>query len=175
MKEKQAVQNSENAQMLALDLQQKEQIDSKINYYKTMLKAYEDLAEVISKKVLFFDSIELSQKSLDDIYEKNKLILEKLEIENTIFNKKQFFEMWLKRSADYEQKFAMITAECNEKFDEVEAQAKEIALGNIRLKSYMDKYDKEENKEQRIKNEYYLLLKYEITKLTGKGKFEIVK
>ena len=53
MKEKQAVQNSENAQMLALDLQQKEQIDNKINYYKTMLKAYQDLAEVISKKVLF--------------------------------------------------------------------------------------------------------------------------
>lgn len=190
MKEKQAVQNSENAQMLALDLQQKEQIDSKINYYKTMLKAYQDLAEVINKKVLFIDSIELSQKSLDDVYEKNKLILEKLEIENTIFNKKQFFEMWLKRSADYEQKFAIINAECNEKFDEVEAQAKEIALGNIRLKSYMDKYDKEEHLEdknkdrgfddflsyrQRIKVEYYLLLKYEITKLTGKGKFEVVK
>ncbi len=175
MKEKQAVQNSENAKMLALDLKDKEQIDLKINFFKTMLKAYEDLAEVIDKKVLFIDSIELSQKSLDDIYEKNKLILEKLEIQSSSFNKKQFFEMWLKRSADYQQKFAMITAECNEKFDEVEAQAKEIALGNIKLKSYMDKYDKEENKEQRIKNEYYLLLKYEITKLTGKGKFEVVK
>ena len=85
MKEKQAVQNSENAQMLALDLQQKEQIDSKINFYKTMLKAYEDLAEVINKKVLFIDSIELSQRSLDDVYEKNKLILEKLEIERYFY------------------------------------------------------------------------------------------
>lgn len=171
----QNVKNSENAQSLALDLQQKEQIDNKINYYKTMLKAYEDLAEVISKKILHIESIELNQKTLDDIYEKNKLILEKLEIENTIFNKKQFFEMWLKRSSEYEQKFAMITAECNEKFDEVEAEAKEIALTNIKLKSYMDKYEAEENKDQRIKNEYYLLLKYEITKITGKGKFEVAK
>lgn len=172
---KQAVKNSENAQALALDLQQKEQIDNKVNHYKTMLKAYEDLAEVISKKILHIESIELSQKTLDDIYEKNKLILEKLEIENTIFNKKQFFEMWLKRSAEYEQKFALITEECNEKFDEVEAEAKEIALTNIKLKSYMEKYDAEENKDQRIKNEYYLLLKYEITKITGKGKFEVAK
>ena len=172
---KQAVKNSENAQALALDLQQKEQIDNKINHYKTMLKAYEDLAEVISKKILHYDSIELSQKTLDDIYQKNKLILEKLEIENTIFNKKQFFEMWLKRSSEYEQKFAMITKECEEKFDETEAEAKELALTNIKLKSYMEKYDKEENKDQRIKNEYYLLLKYEITKIKGKGKFEIAK
>ena len=56
MKEKQAVQNSENAKMLALDLKDKEQIDLKINFFKTMLKAYEDLAEVIDKKVLFIDS-----------------------------------------------------------------------------------------------------------------------
>lgn len=163
----QVKKNSEEATALSLDLQQKEEIDQKVNYYKGIIKAYAELSSAIDKKI---ESIGESTIP-SDIYEKSKLTIEKLEADNSIAEKKKFFEMWLKRSAEYDKKFAIITEECNAKFDEVEAQARAIAEKNIKLKSYMTKYDLEEDKNQKIKNEYYLLLKYEITKITGKGKF----
>jgi len=164
--EKQAKQSAKEATMVSLDLQQGEEIELKKEHYKSILKGYGDLIDAIEKKI---NRIKISPSSIfnkgDRDYRVSKLVIEKLEAENTIFEKKKFFEMWLKRSVEYAEKFAKITQECNEKFDETETQAKEIALKDIRLKSYMAKYDAEPNKNQKIKNEYYLLLKYEISKV----------
>jgi len=163
--EKQAKQSAKEATMVSLDLQQGEEIELKKEHYKSILKGYSDLIDAIDKKIELMDSIVGEQNNTDIAYNKAKLVIEKLEAENVIFEKKKFFEMWLQRSIEYAEKFAKVTFECNEKFDEAEAKAKEIALKDIRLKSYMAKYDAEENKNQKIKNEYYLLLKYEIGKV----------
>jgi len=147
----------QNAQALSLNLSQKDEIDQKLNYYKSIIKAYSDLIDAIDKKV----------EAETDEYTKNKLILEKLETENRIESQKGFFEMWLTRSRDYDAKFAMISNECNEKFDETYAKFKEIAESNIILKSFVAKYDAEPEKTQRIKNEFYALIKYEVMKATN--------
>jgi hypothetical protein len=175
----QSKKNAEDAKMLSLDLQQGVEIEQKIEHYKTILKAYGELVNAIDGKI---EKLSLSIGdnppaivNADVNYEISKLTIEKLDAENTILDKKKFFEMWLKRSAEYEKKFATITKECEENFEQVESEAKEIAKGNIKLQSYMGKYEAEENKTQKLKNEYYLLLKYEVTKISGKGKFEMAK
>ena len=175
----QSKKNAEDAKVLSLDLQQGVEIEQKIEYYKSILKAHEQLINAIDGKI---EKISLSIGDnppsivyADEHYEISKLTIEKLEAENTMFDKKKFFEMWLKRSSEYENKFAAITKDCEDNFDKVESEAKEIAKGNIKLQSYMGKYEAEENKTQKLKNEYYLLLKYEVTKISGKGKFEMAK
>lgn len=160
--------NAEDAKMIVLDLKQKDEIDQKVNYYKSLIQTYSDLSEAITK--------EIEVKTIDkmhSLYDVCKLKLELLEIDNIIFEKKKFFEMWLERSAEYDKKFALITKEREEKFSEVEAEARVLAETNIMLKSFMTKFDAEENKTDRMKNEYYLLLKYEVGKLTKKGSFAV--
>lgn len=171
--------NSNDAKALSLDLQQKEEIDTKLGYYKSVLKAHADLCSAIDAKIAIleksgggiFSGIEKSEEFIK--YEIAKLRIEKCEAENTINEKKQFFEMWLGRSVEYDKTFAILTEECNRNFAQVEAEAQKLAEGNIKLRSFITKYglEKEENKTQKMKNEYFLLLKYEITKITGKGKF----
>ena len=166
--------NSEDAKMISLDLQQKTEIDQKVNYYKSILKAYDDLSNSIDKKIERLNQSlgeDVNAQGADGLYERSKLMIEKLEANNSLYEKKKFFEMWLQRSSDYDKKFALLNKECEEKFDEVEAEAKAIALTNIDLQSKMNKYDLEPNKDVKMKTEYYLLLKYEVGKITGKGKF----
>lgn len=146
----------QNAQALSLNLSQKDEIDQKVDYYKSLIQTYANLANAIEEKV----------KTETDEYTKNKLIIEKLETENRIFSMKGFFEMWLERSRDYDAKFAMITKEVNEKFDETYTQFKEIAKHHLVLKSFVDKYEAEPDKTQRIKNEFYALIKFEVMKAT---------
>ena len=150
-------QNVQNAQALSINLSQKDEIDQKVDYYKSLITTYSNLGTAIENKIL----VEA------DEYTKNKLIIEKLETENRIFSMKGFFEMWLERSRDYDSKFAMITKEVNEKFDETYVKFKEIAQNHIILKSFVDKYEAEPDKSQRIKNEFYALIKFEVMKSTG--------
>jgi hypothetical protein len=152
----QGKQNQQNAQALSLNLSQKDEIDQKCNYYKSIIKTYSDLCDAIDKKI----------EKTDDDYEKCKLIIEKLDVEDRIFSMKGFFEMWLQRSNDYDKKFAMITQECNDKFDETYAKFKELAKTNIILTSFVQKYEAEPDKNQRIKNEFYALIKFEVMKAT---------
>lgn len=166
--------NAEDAKAISLDLKDGTEINQKMEYYKSILKAYEDLSNSIANKIAFINEklgADAEGQGADGLYEKSKLTIEKLEVDNTIYEKKKFFEHWLSRSAEYGKKFAIITKECEGKFEEVEAEARVIAEGNIKLKSYMTKWDAEENKDQKMKNEYYLLLKYEVGKIIGKGKF----
>jgi hypothetical protein len=160
-------QNAQNAQALSINLSQKDEIDQKLNYYKSIIKTFADLSEAIDKKLETFTAED--DKNPDKVIEKSRFILEALDIDNRIFSMKGFLEMWLARSADYDKKFAMITAEVNEKFAEVEAKAKHLAKVNIMLLSAMTQYDNlpESEKTQRIKNEYYALIKYEVMKAEG--------
>ena len=89
-------QNAQNAQALALNLSQKDEIDQKVEYYKSLITTYSDLIESIDEKL----------KTETDEYTKNKLIIEKIETENNIVSKKGFFEMWLARSKDWDSKSA---------------------------------------------------------------------
>jgi hypothetical protein len=41
----------QNAQALSLNLSQKDEIDQKVNYYKSIIKTYADLANAIDEKV----------------------------------------------------------------------------------------------------------------------------
>lgn len=154
--------NRQNAQELALNLSQKDEIDQKCDYYKSLIKTYANLVDAIEKKI---------EKTEDD-YEKCKLEIEKLDVEDRIFSMKGFFEMWLQRSNEYDKKFAMITKECNEKFDEIESKAKELSNKNPILKMAMDNYNATEEKTQRLKNEYYAMLKFEVIKANPHMKLE---
>lgn len=173
MKNADTKRNAEDAKMISLDLQQGTEINQKVEYYKSILKAYNDLSNAIDKKIEILNvklGADESSQGADGLYERSKLTIEKLEADNSLYEKKKFFEHWLGRSAEYEKKFALITKECEEKFEEVQAEARVYAEGNIKLKSYMTKYDAEQTPDQKMKNEYYLLLKYEVSKITGKGK-----
>ena len=174
MKNADIKRNAEDAKIISLDLQQGTEINQKVEYYKSILKAYNDLSNSISGKIerikSGYESVEIYEQDVKVVYEVSKLTIEKLEADNSLYEKKKFFEHWLGRSAEYEKKFALITKECEEKFVEVEAEARVYAEGNIKLKSYMTKYDAEQTPDQKMKNEYYLLLKYEVSKITGKGK-----
>ena len=81
--------NAEEAKMLSLDLQQKTEIDQKVNYYKSILKTFEELNLAIDEKIAVLET----KEDADSKYQKNKLIIEKLETENATFEKKKFFEM----------------------------------------------------------------------------------
>lgn len=161
--------NAEDAKSLSLQLNEITEIEQKIDYYKSIIKAFDDLSNHFHQKIENLSNIE--NPTLDNLIELAKIKIEKLNLDSSVYEKKKFFEHWLKRKGDYDQKFELITKECNENFDEVESKAKKISEKNVKFKSFIERFSKEENVTQKIKNEYYLMLKYEITRLEGKGVF----
>jgi hypothetical protein len=161
--------NSEYVKILLKDLQRKTEIDQKVDYYKAILKAYDLKSETLSKKI---EVLEIkhnnSKENYDYGYDLSCLIIIKIELDDAIFEKKKFFEMWLSRGKEYDDKFNILSKDCNDNFDEVQNKAKELAEKNVKLKSHIEKFEKEENPSQRLKNEYYLLIKYEVYKATEK-------
>jgi hypothetical protein len=149
--------NQQNAQSLAHKLSQKDEIDQKTEYYKSLMLASSNLSDCIEKKI---------EAETDD-YTKNKLIIEKLELENKIFSQKGFYEMWLRIGKDWETDFAPILNECDKMFDELQEKARVVAEKNKALKQVMEHYDNTEEKTLRIRVEYYALIKYEVMKATS--------
>ena len=163
MNEKKVIKkNAEDAKMISLDLRNGDEIKTKVEYYKSILKAYDDLSVATQDKIDIIDATH--SPSASDRYDRAKLVIEKLESQNAISEKKRFFEMWLARELEYDKKFAIVTKECNDNFDSVVAQATVLAEKDMKLKSYMTKFEMEENVSQKTKNEYYLLLKFEVGK-----------
>lgn len=99
-----------------------------------------------------------------------KIIEEEIKTEKNPVLKKEM-EMRLKKILKYEKTFDILTQECNEHFDEVEAQAKEIFKNNAQLKRVIKKHRVVKNKDQKLKNDYYLFLKHEIARISDKKKF----
>lgn len=161
--------NAEDAKSLSLQLNEITEIEQKIDYYKSIIKAFDDLSLNLDKKIESINSIEFP--TIDNLIELSRIKIEKLNVDSSLYEKKKFFEHWLKRKGEYDKKFDIITKECNENFDQYQEKAKKIAEKNIKFKSFIDKFEQEQNVSQRLKNEYYLMLKYEITRLEGKGVF----
>lgn len=165
---KQTKKNSAEAQMMVKDLKQKPEIDQKIEYYKSLLKTYDLLKESIDKRISEYESEEMTPIKE---YEKCKLGVEKVEIENNIFVKKTFFEMWLERGKEWDKKYEDLKKECEERFEKTFEEAKTISQNHTKLKQIIDNYSTRENVEERVKVEFYLLIKFEISKVKSKYSF----
>lgn len=161
--------NAEDAKSLSLQLNEITEIEQKIEYYKSIVKAFDDLSGYYNQKIEAMSLIE--NPTVDNLIELAKIKIEKLNLDSSVYEKKKFFEHWLKRKAEYDKKFELLTKECNENFEQVEYKAKKISETNVKFKSFIDKFAQEQNVTQKLKNEYYLMLKYEITRLEGKGVF----
>lgn len=156
-----AKSNQQKAQELSLNLREKDEIDQKTSYWKNTLILLSELTEAIEEKI----------ESETDNYKKIKLKLEKIDVEDRIFSVKGFYEMWLETSKEYDKKFEMVTKQCNENFDQAFEKFKELAKNNLLLTSWLTKWENEPEKTQRLKNEFYALISYEIIK-ASKNKTE---
>jgi len=149
-------------------LKQKGEIFSKVEYYKAILKATDLLIRGIEEKI-DFPSYEIKIKVLGMTfnvirrttdYERAKLLMEKIELENQMFYQKRYYENWLQRRNEYEVYFDKLTAECNAKFEGVYQEALRVAKTNLRLANAIKKYKDDGNQE--LKNEFYLYISQEI-------------
>lgn len=152
-------------------LKQKPEIDQKIEYYKGVIRSTGNLINsIIDKvekgyitktyKVLFLKIV--SKQPIDD-YAKAKLEIERFDSETTLFMQQKYYETWLKRSSDYEKEFEKVSKECNEHFENIFIQAKELAKKQVRLASTIQKWEADENKkDQENKNLFYLTIKSEV-------------
>ena len=138
-------------QMTAL-LEAKPEIDNKVQYYKSVIEASANLIEEINNKFL-------TEK---DTYVIAKLKLEKIEAETTLHYNKQYFENWLDRTRDYDVKYAEIVRDCNENYDSIISQGNVIKENNPMLQMIMGEHSKLENVEDKIRVEYYLLVKQSV-------------
>lgn len=161
--------NAEDAKSLSLQLNEIVDIEQKLDYYKSIIKAYNDLSISIGEKIDFIAGIE--NPTIDNKIDMSRLTIEKINLNSNLYEKKKFFEHWLRRKSEYDKKFELITDECNKNFDDMQSKAKKIAEKNIKFKSFIDRFEKEENVTQALKNEYYLMIKYEISRIEGKGVF----
>jgi hypothetical protein len=168
-KEKHLRTNSYNAKELALNLQEGDLIESRVERYTNLINAHVNHLKSIREKIQ-----RLTDEKAES-YEITKLELELYYTIDNIDNKKAFFDNWILRKKDYDEKYEMVLKDCNENFDEIEKEAKELAKTDLKLLSYITKYEQDENKNEKTKLEYYLLLKYNVIQLTGKGNFEYKK
>lgn len=160
---------SQESMELAALLESKPQIDQKIKYYINILKSSEELYMAIQermdvgytiKKSLILGVIPINTKVVLDDLDMARLNMELQDIEDTVFNQKQYYENWLNRVKEYENKVDEITRDCNQNFDLVINEAKTIT-NNIRLIQTIIDY-KNVGNDQNIKNEFFLYLKQEI-------------
>jgi len=168
-KEKHLKTNANNAKELAINLQEGDLIESKVERYKNYVRIHANHLKSIEDKI---------QKLTDENaerYEITKLEIEQVYMIDNIENKKAFLDHWLSRKKDYDEKYELVLKDCNENFDKVEAEAKELAKHDLKLLSYMTKYEQDENKNEKTKCEYYLLLKHNVIQITGKGVFDYKK
>lgn len=170
-------QTVEEVKELVALFKQKPEIDRKVTFFKESLLALDNqldnLQDRISRgkreiKYSFFGLPITSVERLDS-YEIGKLRLEKLQIENDMFSKKQYYELWLQRSKEYEVKYEETTKECNEYFDAMLKKANEVSEKNFRLADGIDKYSNPNN-DQKLKNEFFLYMKREVSNFYKYGK-----
>lgn len=160
---------SEESIYLAELVKDKPQADHSVKYYKDLMEVNIEIhteiqREIASKKVVsfhfvfgFIPVITIKRLSKLDVAMFKKRMVE---IEDELFNQKQYYDNWLDRVKEHDEKMEEITNECNQNFDTVLEKAKEIK-GNIRLIDTIRNYSNENNN-QDIKNGFYMYLKQEI-------------
>jgi hypothetical protein len=168
---------SEESKELASMMQAQPQVEQKTAYYKGILLANEELhtsiQERITKgytvsKILILGFIPIKKKSILDSLDIARLKVELQEVENKSYAQKQYYEHWLGTAKSYEAKMDSVTRECNQEFDKVLEEAKNITR-NLRLQEAIGNY-KNDKKDQMLKNQYYLYLKQEINNSQVHGK-----
>jgi hypothetical protein len=161
-------------------LEQKSEIDHKLVYYKEMLFAFENIIKSINERIKrgyetekyrLFGIIPTVKTRILDSYEKAKLVMERYRAEYEMFEKKNYYEMWLERSKQYDKMFIELSKEADEQFDHVMHYAKEVSKYNIRLAQSMADF-KNENNDQKLKVEYYLYLKQEVENAEKAGRIK---
>jgi hypothetical protein len=174
MNQQTAPSNAGEVEKLTSLLNQKPEINNKVEYYKAILKnndlivrGIEDALNLgsVTKtgRILWIIPFSIT-KQLSD-YDRAKLLNEKIELEGQIYYQKKYFEDWLQRKNEYEVYFDKLSAECNERFDELYEFAKEQAKHNTRISEVVGRY-KHDPSNQEKKNNFYLFLRQEL-----KGKF----
>jgi len=155
-------------------LNQKPEIHSRVNYYKSILKVNDGIVDSIQEKlnlgyvtktgkILWIIPFSVTKKLSN--YDHGKLLIEKIELENQIYYQKKYFEEWLQRKNEYEVYFDKLSAECNERFEELYTRAQELAQKNDRISKVVNRYKNPAN-DQEKKNSFYLFLRQEM-----KGKY----
>lgn len=147
----------------------KPQAEQKVKYYKNLLQVCEEIYEKIQERikarrkisihfVLGFMPVITIQR-LDGAtiaFLKKKMI----KIEDSVFTHKQYYENWLNRVREYDEKMEEITIECNANFDMVLEEAKKLTY-NVRLQAAIQAYNNPNNN-QEIKNQFFFYLKKEV-------------
>ena len=155
-------------------LKQKPEIDSKVSYYKNILESTGNLMDSIdelmvrgykTEKISFI--FPFKKKIILDSYDIAKLQIEKLETSYALEAQKNYFEMWLSRSKEYDKK----TSEVDENWDKVFALAKDVTY-NIRLQSQLQGFDKSKKTRQEI-IESYFYFKKEVENAAKAGKLKL--
>ena len=161
--------NNEEVSQLADLIELKPQADQKVKYYKNLLQTsgeiYDSMQERIKSKRttsihFIFGFIPVLTINKLDKLDISLLKREQIEIEDTVFTQKQYYENWLGRINEYEEKMEEITLDCNQNFDMVLEEAKKIAY-NLRLQSVIQNYQNPYNN-QEIKNQFFFFMKKEI-------------
>ncbi len=152
-------------------------VKRKIEYYENNMKANSELFDCIQERIaagytkstaLVFGFIPVVTKNKLDSTDIARLNVELQQIEDVVYNNKQYYESWLARSKSYELKMDDITRECNQNFDAIFDKAMEVE-NNPRLAMAMKNYKNEEG-DQQLKNEYYLVLRQEVNNFEVHGK-----
>ena len=146
---------------------QKPEIDFRINYFREILIALDAMMKGINRKLkvsvkdvyLLFGFIPLFQMA--GKYDRAKLKKEYYDLDLEIYQKKNFYEIWLQRKNEYETKFELMLKEMDAHFDWIIQESLRVSEKNLRLANAMAKY-KNENKDVQLKLEYYLYLKQEV-------------
>ncbi len=141
----------------------KPEIDNKVQYYKSVIQASINLIEEINTKLL----------TETDTYIKSKLELEKIETENALHYSKQYFEIWLDRTRDYDVKYAEILRDCNENYDTIISEGNVVKEHNPILQMIMGEHSKIENVEDKVRVEYYLCVRQAVENYKNHHKIKI--
>ena len=162
--------SDESLELVAL-LESKPQIDQKVKYYKGVLETngelYESLHDRLKKgytvtKSLIFGFIPVKTKHVLDELDKSRIKMEIQNIDDAVWNIKQYYENWLSRVKEYEFKMDEVSRECSQHFDTVLKKSRDIA-GNLRLNDTLKEYDENGAElSQNDKNAMYLYLKQEV-------------
>jgi len=170
---------AEESKTIANLFRQKDEIFQKVKFYENTLLNLEKLFEAIQERIKkggiiqtykIFGFIPIVKKIKLDKTDIARLNIELFEIEDEVWQKKQYFEMWLKRKKEYEVKFDEITRECNQAYDALLKEATDVvAPENPRLALTLRDYKNPDN-DQKLKNEFYLYMKQEVNNYYNYGK-----
>jgi hypothetical protein len=150
-----------NGNEVAQLLKSKPEIDTKVDFGKSILLAKSEQIEAIKELLEKGKKGFFGRKKLSAL-EAAKFKIELAEAERDLHYNKKFFEHWLGRAADYEKRYSKIKEDFDNQFPELLETAKGIK-NNIRLVSAIETFEKtHEELDERAKIEFFLYIKQEL-------------